>query len=82
MSVWVGLSQVAILRTCPNMNLAIERDVKTPCIFCANLMKPAAIFLDLEHINDFQTIAYDSNFSFQNKAKILHSQTFAGHDLL
>ena len=35
-------------------------------------MKLAAIFLDLEHLYDFQKIGYGGHFVFQNKAKILH----------
>ena len=33
-------------------------------------MKLVAIFQHLEHLNDFQTIAYCGHFVFQNKAKI------------
>ena len=43
-----------------------------PYCFCANLMKLARIFLDLEYLYDFQTISYGSHFGFQNEAKILH----------
>ena len=39
-------------------------------------MKPAAIFQDLGHLYDFQTINYDGHFVFQNEAKILHRQVF------
>ena len=35
-------------------------------------MKLAAIFQDLEHLYDFQTISYDGHFVFQNETKILH----------
>ena len=45
-------------------------------ILCANLMKLAGIFRDLEHLYDFQTISYGSHFVFQNEAKILHRQVF------
>ena len=30
-SVWVRLPQVTMLRTCPDMTLAVERDVKPQC---------------------------------------------------
>ena len=39
-------------------------------------MKPAAIFQDLEHLYDFQTIGYGDQFVFQNEAKILHRHVF------
>ena len=35
-------------------------------------MKLAAIFQDLQHLYDFQTIGYGGHFVFQNEAKILH----------
>ena len=47
-----------------------------PYSFCANLMKLAGIFQDLEHLYDFQTISYGGHFVFQNEAKILHRQVF------
>ena len=34
-------------------------------------MKLAAIFQDLEHLYNFQTISYSGHFVFQNEAKIL-----------
>ena len=39
-------------------------------------MKLAAIFQDIEHLQDFQTISYGGHFVFQNEAKILHRQVF------
>ena len=39
-------------------------------------MKLAAIFQDLEHLYDFQTIGYGGHFIFQIEAKILHSHVF------
>ena len=39
-------------------------------------MKLAGIFQDLEHLYDFLTISYGSNFVFQNEAEILHRQVF------
>ena len=39
-------------------------------------MKLAAIFQDLEHLYDFQTIGYGGHFVFQNEAKILHRHVF------
>ena len=47
-----------------------------PHIFCANLMKLAGIFQDLEHLHDFQTTGYSGHFVFQSEAKILHRQVF------
>ena len=47
-----------------------------PYIFCANFMKLAAIFQDLEHLNDFQTISYGGHFVYQNEGKILHRQVY------
>ena len=44
--------------------------------FCANLMKLAGIFQDLEHLYDFQTISYGGHFIFQNEAKIFRRQVF------
>ena len=44
--------------------------------FCANLMKLAGLFQDLEHLYDFQTISYGGHFVLQNEAKILHRQVF------
>ena len=44
--------------------------------FCANLMKLAGIFQDLEHVYDFQTISYGGHFVFQNEAKIFQKQVF------
>ena len=44
--------------------------------FCANWMKLAGIFQDLEHLYDFQTISYGGHFVFQNEAKILQRQVF------
>ena len=41
-------------------------------------MKLAAIFQDLEHLNDFQTIGYGSHFVFQNEARKLQARTFHG----
>ena len=38
---------------------------------CANLMKLAGIFRDLEQLYDFQTIGYGGHFVFQKEAKIL-----------
>ena len=38
-------------------------------MFCVYLMKLAAVFQDLEHLNDFQTIRYGGHFVFQNEAK-------------
>ena len=39
-------------------------------------MKLAAIFQDLEHLYDFQTIGYGGHFVFQNEAKILDRHIF------
>ena len=39
-------------------------------------MKLAGIFQDLEHLYDFQTISYGSQFVFPNEAKILQRQVF------
>ena len=39
-------------------------------------MKLAAIFLDLDHLYDFQTIRYGGNFVFQKEAKILQIHAF------
>ena len=39
-------------------------------------MKLAGIFLDLEHLYDFQTISYGGHFFFQNEAKFLQRQVF------
>ena len=39
-------------------------------------MKLAAIFQDLEHLYDFQTISYGGHFVSQNEGKILHRQVF------
>ena len=39
-------------------------------------MKLAAIFQDLEHLYDFQTVGYGDHFVFQNEAKILHRHVF------
>ena len=40
-------------------------------------MKLAETFQDIEHLYDFQTIAYDGHFVFLlNEAKILHRQVF------
>ena len=44
--------------------------------FCANLMKVAGIFQDLEHLYDFQTISYGGHFVFLNEAKIFQRQVF------
>ena len=44
--------------------------------FCANLMKLAGIFQDLEHLYDFQAISYGSHFVFQNEAKIFQRLVF------
>ena len=44
--------------------------------FFANLMKPAGIFQDFQHLYDFQTISYGSHFVFQNEAEILQRQIF------
>ena len=43
---------------------------------CANMMKLAGIFQDLEHIYDFQTIGSGGHFVFQKEAKILHRPVF------
>ena len=43
-------------------------------MFCANLMTLAAVFQDLEHINDFQRIGSGDHFVFRNEAKNFHSQ--------
>ena len=43
-----------------------------PYLFCANLMKLATIFQDLEHLYDPQTIGYGGHIVFQNEAKLLH----------
>ena len=37
----------------------------------------AAIFLDFEHLNDFQEIGYGGHFVFQNEARILHRHVFS-----
>ena len=39
-------------------------------------MKLAGIFLDLEHLYNFQRISYGGHFVFQNEAKILQRQVF------
>ena len=39
-------------------------------------MKLAAIFQDLEQLNDFEIIGYGGHFVFENKAKILHRHVF------
>ena len=39
-------------------------------------MKLAGIFLDLEHLYDFQTTGYGGHFVFQNEAKMLQRQVF------
>ena len=39
-------------------------------------MKLAAIFQDLVHLKDFQTIGYGGHFVFQNKAQILQRHVF------
>ena len=41
-------------------------------VFCANVMKVDAIFQDLEHLYNFQTVSHGGNFVVQNEAKILH----------
>ena len=45
-----------------------------PYSFCANLMKQAGIFQDLEHLYDFQTISYGGHLVFPSEAKILQRQ--------
>ena len=40
------------------------------------LMKAAAQFQILQHLDDFQTIGYGGHFVFQNKAKILYRHVF------
>ena len=42
----------------------------------------AAIFQDLEYLNEFQTISYESHFIFQNDAKIFTGERFEGHEFL
>ena len=37
--------------------------------FCANLMKLAGIFQDLEHLYDFQTMSYGGHFVFKMRLK-------------
>ena len=44
-------------------------------------MKLVAIFQDLEHLNDFQTIGYGGHFVRQNEAKILHRHVFIHIDI-
>ena len=53
-----------------------ETSFHSPYSFCANLMKLAGIFQDLEHLYDFQTISYGDHFVFQNETKILQRQVF------
>ena len=36
----------------------------------------AAIFQVFEHLNDFQTIGYDSHYLFQKDAKVFHMHLF------
>ena len=43
------------------------------------VMKLAAIFQDLEHLNNFQTTSYVGYFVFQNEAKNLHRQKKNAH---
>ena len=45
-------------------------------------MKLAAIFQDLEHLYDFQTIGYGGNFVFQNEAKFFHRHVFIAINIL
>ena len=42
-------------------------------IYCANLMKLAAIFQDLEHLYDFKTIAMAAILFFKMRPKYFHS---------
>ena len=39
-------------------------------------MKLAAIFQDLEHFYDFQTIDYGGHFIFEDEPKMLHRHVF------